>query len=598
MYAAEKFNTAPSFAGPTADTVMKSNTIQGTKYKWQLPDRNDERIKAIAATHSVSQAIAATLYNRGYHDDAAIRDFLFSTAEKDVADTRLMKGAPEAVARLLKAIEHKERILVFGDYDVDGITSTAILLVSLLPLGANINFFLPNRVRDGYGLSSKIVEKAVSSDYNLIITVDNGISAHRAARTAQKLGIDLIITDHHRPHASLPPALSIVNPNQPACKYPHKSLAGVGVTFKIVSLLYQIKGLTLPEKVYELLMLGTIADVVPLLRENRYWVRHGLAKVNKQQSYAMHVLANNASIKRARLDSLDIGFMIAPQLNALGRLDDPRDAVKFLISSHKTDVERVGATLKQINEERKRVDRAIYNEVNAAIQDGSINLKTENLIMAANTSWPAGVIGLVAGKLMHNYGRPSILFHITKDGIAKGSCRSIPEFNMFDALAENEDLLTTFGGHSMAAGLSLPKDRIPELKKRIEEKIAREVKPEDLQPRLKVDATLELVEMDNKLLHDLAILEPFGNANPRPTFTVEEVVLQQPPKLLKDAHVKCVVFADGVLKPVIFFNRPDLYRTLSSLGERSFTLAGHVTKNEWQGRTSIELQGSDISLSS
>lgn len=577
---------------------MKSNTIQGTKYKWQLPDRNEKRTAAIAATHSVSPAIAATLYNRGYHDDAAISDFLFSTAEKDVADTRLMKGAPEAVARLLKAIEQKERILVFGDYDVDGITSTAILLVSLLPLGANINFFLPNRVRDGYGLSSKIVEKAVSSDYNLIITVDNGISAHRAARTAQKLGIDLIITDHHRPHASLPPALSIVNPNQPACDYPHKSLAGVGVTFKIVSLLYQIKGLTLPEKVYELLMLGTIADVVPLLKENRYWVRHGLAKVNKQQSYAMHVLANNASIQRARLDSLDIGFMIAPQLNALGRLDDPRDAVKFLISSHKTDVERVGATLKQINEERKRVDRGIYNEVNAAIQDGSINLKTENLIMAANTSWPAGVIGLVAGKLMHNYGRPSILFHITKDGIAKGSCRSIPEFNMFDALAENEDLLITFGGHSMAAGLSLPKDRIPELKKRIEEKIAREVKPEDLQPRLKVDATLELVEMDGKLLHDLAILEPFGNANPRPTFTIEEVVLQQPPKLLKDAHVKCVVFADGVLKPVIFFNRPDLYRTLSSLGERSFTLAGHVTKNEWQGRTSIELQGSDISLSS
>lgn len=571
--------------------------LEGSKYRWHLPNTDDPlAISKISATHNITPAIAHTLASRGMTDADAIRSFLFTTYEKDVANARLLKDAFRAVERILKAIDTNEKILIFGDYDVDGITSTALFLVSLLPLGANINFYLPNRKRDGYGLSKKIVERAASNNYTLLITVDNGITAHEAALAAAEANIDLIITDHHRPHDTLPVAHSIVNPQQEDCEFPHKILAGAGVSFKILSLIYEIKNLQLPEKVYELLMLGTVADVVPLITENRYWVRKGLTKINETRSYAMQVLAKNGKVTKDKINSLDIGFMIAPQLNALGRLDDPREAVKFLISSDHKEVERVGAILKTINEERKRIDRAIYDEVNQAIVNKTIDLEKENLIIAAKATWPAGVIGLVAGKLMHNYGKPAILLHLDKNGIAKGSCRSIPEFNIFDALNECKDLLLSFGGHSCAAGLKLKQEHIPLLKERIEEKIARELRPDQLQPKLEIDAKLSLGEMGKQLMHDLEQLEPFGNKNPEPTFMVENVQLQKEPKLLKDAHVKCTVFSEGVLKPVIFFNRPDLYATFNQLGEKPFTIAGNVTKNEWNGRTSIELRGSDVAI--
>jgi len=217
--------------------------------------------------------------------------------------------------------------------------------------------------------------------------------------------------------------------------------------------------------------------------------------------------------------------------------------------------------------------------------------------MAANTSWPTGVIGLVAGKLMHNYGRPSILLHLGSDGIAKGSCRSIPEFNIFDALSESEDLLLSFGGHACAAGLSLKQKDIPLLKRRLEEKIKAEVDPEQLEPHITIDAYLELGEMTKKLTDDLERFEPFGNQNPEPVFVIKNVHLQKKPTLLKGAHVKCHVFSQGVIKPVIFFNRPDLFNRLSDCGEQPFHIAGQVTKNEWQGRTNIELRGLDVALS-
>ena len=575
----------------------KQTILQGTKYRWHLPaENNQQKINDIATTHHITPAIAQTLHSRGFQDHDHIRSFLFSSFEKDVADPRKLKGAQKAVERILLALKKKEKILIFGDYDVDGITSTSLFLLALLPLKANINYFLPNRVRDGYGLSEKIVRKAVTSGYSLIITVDNGITAHTAAHVAKELKIDLIITDHHRPHGTLPVALAIVNPNQKDCPFPHKGLAGVGVTFKIISLLYEEKKLSLPEKIYELLMLGTIADVVPLVDENRYWVRHGLAKTNKQRSFAMSVLAKNNRLTKSRFDSLDMGFMIAPQLNALGRLDDSREAVKFMISSDKNEVQRIGAILKNINEKRKQVDRRIYQEVEASIVEKQIDLENEWLIMAASHQWPAGVIGLVAGKLMHNYGRPAILFHLTNDGFAKGSCRSIKEFNMFDALEENKDLLLSFGGHSLAAGLKLKTSDVAILKQRIEEKLRRELTKDQLQPKLLVDADLTLPEMTKKILTDLERLEPFGNANQQPIFSIKNVQIQKAPQLLKDAHVKCTIFADGVIKPVIFFNRPDLYTILQELGEKPFHLAGHVTKNEWMGSTTIQLQGLDIAL--
>lgn len=567
---------------------------QGSKYIWNIKQHDQALVRNLAASNNVSIPFAQTMFSRGFTDRDQVNSYLFTSYEKNVAHPSLFKGASIAVERIIRAIEKKEKILIFGDYDVDGVTSTSIMLVSLLPLGANINYFLPNRVRDGYGLSTKVVKRAQENGYSLIITVDNGITAHEAADEAFKLGIDLIITDHHRPHGTVPQALAIVNPQQADCNYPYKLFAGAGVIFKIMCLLYEYKGLTLPEKAYELLLMGTVADVVPLTGENRYWVQHGLSQINTKRSYALSVLAQNSQLNKSKWGSLDIGFMIAPQINALGRLDDPREAVKFMISSNYDDVDRVGKILKEINEERKRVDRTIYEEIEGAIINKSIDLDNEAVIMAASDHWPAGVIGLVAGKLMHNFGRPTLLFHLTSDGLAKGSCRSIPEFNMFDALEKNKDLLLSFGGHSLAAGMKLYKHNLEALKQRLEAEVLAQLTMEQLRPKLLLDAYLELPEMTKRLMADLEQMEPFGNSNAQPLFWIKGVTLLKQPTLLKDKHLKCTVFSEGVIKPVIFFNRPELYPVLSNLGDKPFDIAGHVVKNEWNDQVSVELQGIDL----
>ncbi len=590
----KKSNTLIPQASKTSQVPEGQELLQGEKYLLRLRTPDAGLIAAVAARHSISQPIARVLVNRGFVSQEEITSFLFTSYEKDVSHASLLKDSEIALARLEKAIDGGEKILIFGDYDVDGISSSALMMCTLLPLGANINYFLPNRKRDGYGLSTKVVRKAKENGYDLIITVDNGIGAHEAAQEAHDIGIDLIITDHHRQHGDLPKALAIINPNRDECTYPCKSLPGVGVIFKIIAWLYEKRGLELPVKAYELLMLGTIADVVPLLGETRYWVRHGLSLINKQKSYAMQVLARNGKLTKPRLSSLDIGFMVAPQLNALGRLSDPRDAVKFMISAQYDDVDRVGKVLLEMNEERKKVERKIYEEIELQVTEKKIDLSKENVIISCKSGWPTGVIGLVAGRLMHNFGRPTLLFHEGKDGILKGSCRSIREFNIFDALVENEDLLLKFGGHSFAAGLSLKKENLPKLKENLEAKVARDLTAYDLLQKQDLDGELELSEMDTVLLSDLEKLEPFGHQNSQPAFLVRNVTLMGPPKLLKEKHLKCMLFSHGIKKPIILFNRPELLDKLLAHGDKPFHIVGNVVKNEWQGRTNIELLGIDI----
>ena len=589
-------DTSP-ISSPQPAATNPAAYLKGEKYLWKLPPADMGPVVQISIDHSIALPIAQVLYNRGYTTPQAITDFLFTLHERDVHDPRLLKGAQIAADRILQAIERKEKILIAGDYDVAGVTSSSVMLMALWPLGGLVNYFLPNRARDGYGLSAKTVTRAAENGYKLIITVDNGISAHEAADEAERLGIDLIITDHHRPHGKLPKALAIVNPNQDDCPYPYKYFAGVGVAFKLMALIYEMIGKTLPEKVLEMVTLGTIADVVPLTGENRYWVREGLRSINKQHSYSLAVLAANNSLNKSSMNSLDIGFMIAPQINALGRLDDSREAVKFLVSSDQADVDRVGGILKTMNEERKKIDRAIFEEIEMAIINKQIDLDKDKMIVASHHAWPAGVIGLVAGKLMHQFGRPTILFHHDREnGIVKGSCRSIPEFDIFNALVSCKDLLLSFGGHSFAAGLKLHEKDVPELKNRIETLIIQQVDPFDLQSKITLDASLELGDMNGKLLHDMNSLEPFGNRNPQPTFFIRQVSQLKKPQLLKDKHVKTMVFADGVIKPLVFFNRPELYRVLHQLEDKPFSLAANVTVNEWQERTNIELLGIDIAL--
>lgn len=569
-------------------------TVQGAKYLWQVPVHDTAQVWSIASRYNLSLPVAYSLFSRGYTNEESIHSFLFTSFEKDVAHPSLMKDALKAVERIEYALENKEKILIFGDYDVDGITSSSLMMICLLPLGADVNFFLPHRVRDGYGISSKIIKRAAQNGYKLIITVDNGITAFEQALVAKELGIDLIITDHHRPHGHIPEAFAVVNPNQDDCHYPFKAFAGVGVGFKVLSLLYERRGIPLPTKAYELLLLGTIADVVPLVGENRFWVRHGLSYVNKIESNSLRVLKQNGKCIKERISATDVGFSITPQINALGRLEDPRQGVKFLIGTNEQEVQQVGQVLLELNQVRKEIERSIFAQVDAQIQSGAIDLAQENCIIAASDAWPPGVIGLVASRLVGAYGRPTILLHLTDKGIAKGSCRSINGFNMFDALEKSKHLLEQFGGHSQAAGLSLKIDHIPLLKEQLEKLIKEQLTPADLKQKLLLDAEITLPDLTKKLVMDLEHLEPFGHHNAQPQFYVKQVSLVQKPLLLKDQHVKCSLFADGVIKPVIFFNRPDLFELFMRQEQTPFDIAVHVNENIWNGKTSIELLGIDV----
>lgn len=567
-------------------------TIQGEKYIWHMPDEHTDAL-SLSAQYNLSFPIIQTLLSRGFTTKESIDNFLFSSVHKDVAHPSLLKDAQKAVDRILYAIQHNEKILVSGDYDVDGITSSALMMLCLMPLGAQVNFFLPHRVHDGYGLSRKTVQRAAQNNYKVIITVDNGITAFEPANLAKQLGIDLIITDHHRPHPQLPNAFAIINPHQEDCPYPYKKFAGVGVSFKLLSLLYEKLNLPLPPKAYELLLLGTIADVVPLTGENRFWVRHGLQYVNSIESESLKVLKSNGKVTREKITSTDIGFFLTPQINALGRLEDPRQGVKFLIGSDVDEVESVGRVLCELNQARKAIEKGIFDSIVQQIDAGIIDTENDYCIMASSTQWPPGVIGLVASRLVAAYGKPVLLFHITSDGIAKGSCRSIPAFNMFDALSDLRHLLVSFGGHSMAAGLALSKDNLQELKEQLERLMKERITQADLKQKIVIDASLPLSDLNKKFVDDLHYLEPFGHENPAPIFMIQQVTLVQAPQLMKELHVKCFVFAEGIIKPVVFFNRPELYEKFLACEQNSFSIAAQISENHWNGKTSIELVGLD-----
>jgi single-stranded-DNA-specific exonuclease len=280
----------------------------------------------------------------------------------------------------------------------------------------------------------------------------------------------------------------------------------------------------------------------------------------------------------------------------LGRLQDPRQGVKFLIGSDEKEIENIGRILFELNQTRKEVERAVFLEIDAEIKSKRIDLEHENIILAASDNWPPGVIGLVASRLVSEYGKPALLFHLTKDGFAKGSCRSIEKFNIFDALNECKHLLYKFGGHAQAAGLSLTVDNLPELKKNLEKIIERDLSELDLKQKIPLDAEVKLTELNGKFISDLEHLEPFGKQNDRPSFYVKNVSMVQKPILMKDLHVKCFIFADGIIKPIVFFNRPELFKKFETQNDEPFDIAAQVVENFWNDKTNIELLGLDVAL--
>jgi len=491
------------------------------------------------------------LCSRGLRDPAAALAFLKPTLEH-LHDPQQLRGLPEAIDRLLTAIHRREPILIYGDYDVDGATSVVILKKAIELAGGSARFHVPHRLHDGYGMRPEIVEVAAAEGVRLIISADTGIRAAAVVRRANELGIDVIITDHHLPESEIPAAIAVLNPNQPGCGYPDKNLCGVGVAFKLVQALFarmnwdEEKRRRIIESFLKLVAIGTVADVVPLLGENRVIVKHGLSGLRSIRNHGLRALLEVAGFGGERLPSAtEIAFRIAPRVNAAGRMDTANAAIELFLTNDPVRARELAEQLHAWNRERQQVEAQV---IAAIIEECSRSPFDENrrALVFAGPGWHKGVLGIVAGRLAEKFHRP--VFVLTSDpetGIAQGSGRSIPCFHLLEALEAMPELFLKFGGHRHAAGLTLSTDRIESFRERLNSFASARLTPRDLVPQLELDAMVELQELNDQNAAELLDLAPFGCGNPVPLLAACDVEIVGPPVVWREKHVRMLVRQNG-----------------------------------------------------
>jgi single-stranded-DNA-specific exonuclease len=495
----------------------------------------------------VSPVTARLLCIRGLGAPEDARRFL-SPRLDDLYDPFRLAGMSVAVDRILGAISAKHRIAIHGDYDVDGVTSTVILRRALELLGADVIHFIPERLRDGYGLQPATIDRLQQEGAQLIISVDCGIRAGEAAARARELGVDLIITDHHEPGAELPDALAVINPKRHDCTYPDKNLAGVGVALKLVQALCTCTAHAnwLPAFV-KVAAIGTLADVVPLTGENRIIAKLGLGMLSKgPHKVGLRALLDVCGLTGREIDSYHIGFVVAPRVNAAGRMSTPDIAARLLLAADETMAAEARGLAEQLDAENLRRQQEEADIVAAAkkIVETDLEVGSRTVIVVAGEGWHRGVIGIVASKLVDAFHRPAIV--ISTDGdLAHGSCRSIPSFNMLAALESCTDVMSKFGGHKQAAGLTVETSRIRELRGRVNDFAESFLTPDDLRPRLWIDGALTFRSINEQVVAELSTLAPFGAGNPCPIFRTSRVEVVDGPRLVKERHLKMAFKQDG-----------------------------------------------------
>ncbi len=454
-----------------------------------------------------------------------------------------MTGMQIAVDRLDAAIERKEGILIYGDYDVDGSTAIVILKTAIELCGGAADFHVPHRIREGYGMKDDVIERAAASGIRLIISVDTGIRAFAAAETAERLGVDLIVTDHHLPGSEgVPKALAVLNPNQAGCEYPCKTLCGAGVAFKLAQALLE-RRLTgkdqarLLTSFMKVVAIATVADAVPLTGENRVFTKLGLEALRRAVNPGLKALLEMAQIPATRPPtSGEIAFRIAPRLNAAGRMDVARDVIDLFSVKDTTQAREIAARLDKLNAERQEEEHRILQAIDTRFEQQP-ELRNANCLVIDGDGWHRGVIGITATRVVERYGRPTLV--LSHDGgEAHGSGRSIRAFHLLDALESCRELFTRYGGHAHAVGFSLPSERVPALRAHLDEYARQRLTAADFEPVLEVDAELKLDQVTPDLFQALERLEPFGQGNPEPVFSAQAVRLMAPPKILKNKHVK------------------------------------------------------------
>lgn len=514
---------------------------------WELQPCDEDAAAQLAGSLAIDPVTARLLVLRGIRSAGEASRFLEPSLDH-LHDPFGLADMAVAVERILAAVERRERVAIHGDYDVDGITSTVILERALSALGGDVVHFIPDRVRDGYGLQAPAVERLHADGARLVISVDCGIRSVAAARRAAELGIDLIITDHHEPERELPPALAVINPKRRDCTYPDKNLAGVGVALKLVQALCARtgRGRWLPGFV-KIAAIGTLADVVPLVGENRVIAKIGLEALSRgPHKVGLQALLDASGLSGKPIDSYHVSFVLAPRVNAAGRMATPDMAARLLLASDEAQAEEARGLAAALNEENlRRQDREqeILAEARKAIENDP-DIGAHSVLVVAGEGWHRGVIGIVASKLVEAFHRPAVVISV-EGGVGHGSCRSIGAFDMLAAIEACSGHLVRFGGHRMAAGLTLDAGALRAFRTQLQAYANDRLGPDDLRPRLRVDARLDLDRIKGRLVEEISALEPFGLGNPRPVFCTGPVEITDGPRRIKERHLKMTVRQRG-----------------------------------------------------
>ena len=568
--------------------------IQKRTKKWVLRQTDHARAAELAKQLGVSPIVAGLLAARGYADTKAAEVFLKPSIDH-LHDPHLMLGMTEAVARLLYAIDHQQPILIYGDYDVDGTTGTAVLLRALRMLGATAGYHVPHRFTEGYGIRQDALEKAANEGYQLVVSVDCGITAHEPLNWARANGLDIIVTDHHLPDADegAPPAFAVLNPNQHGCGYPDKNLAGVGVAFKLVHALFRERGReSVVPGFLKMVAIGTVADVAKLVGENRAIVALGLSDLPRAVNYGLRALIEIAGCE-GEMNAYDLGFRIGPRINAAGRMDAASAVVELFNAKDKDEARRLAEHLDTRNRERMEMQREIFNRAIEEFETGADRATQTHAAVIAGDGWHRGVLGLAASKIAERLNRPCVVISFEGD-IGHGSARSIEAYHLFDGLTSCRDLLDKFGGHSHAAGLSIRRECVPEFRRRLNEHAAACLTEDDLTPAISIDAEVAAADLNFQLTQDLRLLEPFGAGNPRPVFATRNLRVLSNAQVIKEQHLKLRVAGENNRPFEAIWWRGVEEAAVKPQANQRIDLAYELEADKWMGDIRLQLNVRDM----
>lgn len=556
--------------------------------KWQIYEVDEEKVEELSNKYHLNKLLATILANRNIVNEEEIRLFLNPT-RNDFHDPYLITDMEKAINRIVEAIEKQEKVTIYGDYDVDGITSITVLKSFLKDRGLEVSQYIPNRLHEGYGLNKNAIDKIHNNGCELMITVDCGISAIEEIEYANSLGIETIVTDHHEPGNELPNALAVIDNKRKDSTYPFRELAGVGVVFKVIQALGIKLGLKEEEylKYLDIVCIGTISDIVPLVDENRVIAKLGLLLIKQTRNIGLRSIIQSSGY--TKIDSNSISFGIAPRINACGRMGKAEDALQLFLSKNINEVSNLTNKLNEYNKLRQDTEKKIFE--NAVKQIEEENLAENATITVGGHNWHHGVIGIVSSKITEMYFKPSILLSFEEDGMGTGSGRSIPGFDLHEALSKCTDTIEKFGGHSMAIGITIKKEKFEAFRKEFEE-IAKEANIEEIVPIINIDAKIDFSSINKEMVESLTALEPFGEGNKMPVFAFKNLKIDSIRALSEGKHLKLTLKEGNTVVNAIGFNMGELVEDYR-IGDR-IDVVGVLEVNTFNGVDTLQINMKDI----